>query len=73
MEDAFQFVDELGPAKVLYITLPHVGLKAVVAVDNTACGPAIGGVRMAPDVSAHRASEGNNATHFPARSTSNVT
>ena len=29
----------------------HVGLKAIAVVDNTACGPAIGGVRMAPDVS----------------------
>jgi glutamate dehydrogenase (NAD(P)+) len=55
MEDGFPFVDELGPAKVLHISLPHIGLKAVVAVDNTACGPAIGGVRMAPDVSAEEA------------------
>jgi glutamate dehydrogenase/leucine dehydrogenase len=28
-----------------------VGLKAIVVVDNTAAGPAIGGTRMAPDVS----------------------
>ena len=26
-------------------------LKAVLVVDNVACGPAIGGLRMAPDVS----------------------
>ena len=55
MEEMFRFVDELGPAKILHISLAHIGLKAVVAVDNTACGPAIGGVRMAPDVSADEA------------------
>ena len=55
MEDMFRFGDELGPAKVLSIFLQEAGLKAVVAVDNTACGPAIGGARMAPDVSAEEA------------------
>jgi glutamate dehydrogenase/leucine dehydrogenase len=55
MEDMFRFADELGPAKVLSIFLQEAGLKAVVAVDNTACGPAMGGVRMAPDVSAEEA------------------
>ena len=51
MEDRFRFADPLGPAKIVHIHLSHVGLKAVVAIDNLACGPAIGGVRMAPDVS----------------------
>ncbi len=51
MEDAFRFCDELGPAKVVHIHESHSGLKAVLVVDNVACGPAIGGVRMAPDVS----------------------
>lgn len=55
MEDIFRFVDELGPIKVVYISLPRTGLKAVVAIDNTACGQAIGGVRMAPDVTAEEA------------------
>lgn len=55
MEDAFTFADELGPLKILYIHRPRAGLKAVVAVDNVACGPSIGGVRMAPDVSASEA------------------
>jgi glutamate dehydrogenase (NAD(P)+) len=55
MDDVFRFVDELGPFKILSIWLRRVGLKAVVAVDNTACGPAIGGVRMAPDVTAEEA------------------
>ena len=45
------FCDELGPAKVVHIYDPACGLRAIVAIDNTACGPAIGGVRMASDVS----------------------
>jgi glutamate dehydrogenase (NAD(P)+) len=51
MEDMFRFADPLGPAKIVHIHLPNVGLKAIVVIDNIACGPAIGGVRMAPDVS----------------------
>lgn len=31
---------------------PSVGLKGVLVVDNVAAGPAISGLRMAPDVSA---------------------
>lgn len=42
--------DELGPAKIVLLREPRVGLEAIVVVDNTACGPAIGGVRMAHDV-----------------------
>ena len=42
--------DDLGPAKVVLIRDPRAGLEAIVVVDNVACGPAIGGVRMAPDV-----------------------
>jgi glutamate dehydrogenase/leucine dehydrogenase len=51
MTEAFQFADHLGPAKVVEIYQPASGLKAVLVVDNVACGPSIGGVRMAPDVS----------------------
>jgi glutamate dehydrogenase/leucine dehydrogenase len=42
--------DELGPAQILFVRQPHVGLEAIVVVDNVACGPAIGGIRMAPDL-----------------------
>jgi glutamate dehydrogenase (NAD(P)+) len=55
VEDVFRFADDLGPLKIVHIYRPSLGLKAVVAVDNVACGPAIGGVRMAPDVSAEEA------------------
>lgn len=44
--------DDLGPSKVLWIRQPKVGLEAVLVVDNVACGPAIGGIRMAPDITA---------------------
>jgi glutamate dehydrogenase/leucine dehydrogenase len=55
MEDVFRFADEWGPFQIVHIHRPAAGLKAVVAIDNIACGPAIGGVRMAPDVSAEEA------------------
>ena len=42
--------DELGPDTILLIRAPQVELEAIVVVDNVACGPAIGGVRMARDV-----------------------
>lgn len=51
MTSPFEFADGLGPEKVIEITEPRTGLRAVLVVDNTACGPAIGGCRMAPDVS----------------------
>ncbi len=45
-----QFADEWGPAKIVHLYEPHLPLKAIVVIDNIALGPAIGGVRMAPDV-----------------------
>jgi glutamate dehydrogenase (NAD(P)+) len=50
MTDIFEFGDALGPAKVLHVCEPALGLRAVLVVDNVARGPAIGGLRMAPDV-----------------------
>jgi glutamate dehydrogenase (NAD(P)+) len=55
MENEFRFADELGPLQLVQLYRPGAGLKAVVAIDNIACGPAIGGVRLAPDVSAEEA------------------
>jgi len=51
MADTFDFADELGPAKVIHLHEPGVGLRAILVVDNVAAGPSIGGLRMAPDVS----------------------
>lgn len=45
------FCDDLGPAKVVHLYDPCCGLRAIVVIDNVACGPSIGGVRMATDVS----------------------
>ncbi len=50
MSSPFGLVDDWGPYKILHIHLSKVSLKAIVVVDNIACGPAIGGTRMAPDV-----------------------
>src|SRR3974390_1121887 len=51
MEDPFKFADAFGPSRIVYIHRPSAGLKAIAIIDNTACGKAIGGVRMASDVS----------------------
>ena len=50
MESEFRFADAMGPAKIVHLHTPSVGLKAIVVIDNVARGPAIGGVRMATDV-----------------------
>ncbi|MGC9370350.1 MAG: Glu/Leu/Phe/Val family dehydrogenase, partial [Paracoccaceae bacterium] len=52
MKESFAFADEFGPEKVVEMTDPRSGLRAILVVDNTAAGPAIGGCRMAPDVTA---------------------
>lgn len=46
-----RFCDDLGPEKVVLLYEPRSGLRGLLVIDNTACGPAIGGVRMAADVS----------------------
>jgi glutamate dehydrogenase (NAD(P)+) len=51
MEDLFGFADPFGPAKIIHIHRPSLNLRAIVVIDNTSCGVAVGGVRMAPDVS----------------------
>jgi glutamate dehydrogenase (NAD(P)+) len=43
--------DALGPAKVVFLR-PAPGVEAVVVIDNVALGPAIGGTRMRPDITA---------------------
>jgi len=47
---AREFSDDLGPAKIIHVHEPSLGLKATLVVDNVARGPAIGGLRMAPNV-----------------------
>lgn len=43
--------DELGPSKILHLYSKKIQLRAIVVVDNTALGPAIGGTRVSPSVS----------------------
>jgi glutamate dehydrogenase/leucine dehydrogenase len=45
-----RFCDDLGPQMVVHLYEPRSGLRAMAVIDNTACGPAVGGVRMAADV-----------------------
>lgn len=49
-DQPFAFRDELGPARVIHVHEPSLQLQATLVIDNVAAGPAIGGVRMAPDV-----------------------
>ena len=46
----FRYADHLGPKSIHHFYEPATGLKAILVVDNVAAGPAIGGCRMAPDV-----------------------
>ena len=50
MDRLFAWGDELGPLKIIRIREPTAGLEAVLVIDNLARGPALGGIRMAPDV-----------------------
>jgi glutamate dehydrogenase (NAD(P)+) len=43
--------DDLGPARIIRLYSAREQLSAIVVVDNTALGPAIGGVRVSPTVS----------------------
>lgn len=51
MKSPFELADQWGPYQIVHIHRPQTGLKAIVVIDNVACGPAIGGTRMASDVS----------------------
>ncbi|MDJ0846970.1 MAG: Glu/Leu/Phe/Val dehydrogenase [Myxococcota bacterium] len=51
MGESFRFADELGPARIIHVHEPGIGLRGTLVVDNVATGPSIGGLRMAPDVS----------------------
>ncbi len=44
------YADALGPCKIIHLYDPATNLKAIVVLDNLSLGPAIGGCRMAPDV-----------------------
>jgi len=50
-DDIWRFADDIGPQQISYLYDAATGLRAIVVVDNVACGPSIGGARMEPDVS----------------------
>ena len=46
----FSFHDEFGPAYVVKVYNPKIGLRGILVVDNLALGPGKGGIRMTPGV-----------------------
>jgi hypothetical protein len=50
LDSAFDYGDEFGPEKIVYIYEPRCGLRGIVVIDNSSIGPAIGGIRMTPTV-----------------------
>ncbi len=48
--DHFGLADDWGPEKVVTVVEPRCGLEGIVVIDNSAAGPAMGGIRMLPDV-----------------------
>jgi hypothetical protein len=56
VSQVFGQADELGPARVIQVQDLSLDLKAVLVLDNVAHGPAIGGLRIAPDVSVEECS-----------------
>ena len=57
MQHIMRNFDQWSPVKVIHVHVPAAGLDGVLVVDNVATGPAIGGLRMATDVSAVEASQ----------------
>jgi len=39
MTDIFRLADDLGPAKIIHVYQPTLGLKGILVVDNVATGP----------------------------------
>lgn len=44
------FADDFGPLKIIHINEPILKLQSIVVIDNVTLGPALGGCRMAVDV-----------------------
>lgn len=42
--------DDLGPLKVVHFYFPKTDFRAILVIDNTSLGPAIGGLRITPSV-----------------------
>lgn len=48
MHPELPFADALGPARVIHVHQPQLGLAGTVVIDNLACGPAIGVCAWSP-------------------------
>lgn len=48
--DSMVEYDEWGPEKIVMVYDPKTGMKGFSVIDNTALGPAKGGIRLEPDV-----------------------
>lgn len=48
--EIFERGDELGPYKTIHVFNPQYDVHGILVIDNVAIGPAIGGLRMARDV-----------------------
>ncbi|NCO11743.1 Glu/Leu/Phe/Val dehydrogenase [Candidatus Pacearchaeota archaeon CG_4_9_14_0_2_um_filter_39_13] len=48
--DILQFTDEWGPEKIVEVYDPKTGMRGFTVIDNTALGPAKGGIRMTSSV-----------------------
>ena len=51
MDTVFELGDALGPYKTIHVFNPRFNVRGILVIDNVAIGPAIGGLRMAKDVS----------------------
>ncbi len=45
-----EFIDDIGPEKIVEMYDPTTGMRGFTVIDNTARGPAKGGIRMTPTV-----------------------
>ncbi len=45
-----EFTDDIGPEKIVEMYDPLTGMLGFTVIDNTARGPAKGGIRMTPTV-----------------------
>ncbi|MBS3060327.1 MAG: Glu/Leu/Phe/Val dehydrogenase [DPANN group archaeon] len=50
MEEAIKMFDAYGPAKIVEVYNPRVGMRGILVIDSTALGPGKGGIRMTPTV-----------------------
>ncbi|MEK6894847.1 MAG: Glu/Leu/Phe/Val dehydrogenase dimerization domain-containing protein, partial [Nanoarchaeota archaeon] len=48
--DLSELKDDIGPEKIVQVYDPVTGMRGFTVIDNTALGPAKGGIRMTPSV-----------------------